>query len=194
MPVFLETERLTLRQFEQEDADDLYQLDSDPEVLRYIGSDELAPSDYATVREWTLPRMFAYYEAHESLGFWAAEERQSGEFVGWFCLRPAEDGPAKGLVEGPGEVELGYRLKRAAWGMGYATEGSKALVSKGFEELEVQRVIAVAQAANSSSRRVLEKAGLKEVGHFVGRDSGREEVGYALDRHRFLVAADTVEG
>ena len=60
----------------------------------------------------------------------------------------------------PGEVELGYRLRKSAWGKGYATEGSRALICKGFTEFGVQRVVAEAMAVNLASRRVMEKAGL----------------------------------
>ena len=57
-------------------------------------------------------------------------------------------------------VELGYRLRKAAWGKGYATEGSRALIRKGFKELGVQRVLATTYQDNLASRRVMEKAGL----------------------------------
>ena len=92
-------------------------------------------------------------------GFWAAIEKSSGEFLGWFCLRPHEDG-------GPGNVGLGYRLRKAAWGKGYGTEGARALIHKGFAELGVERVFAVTYEENLASRRVMEKAGLRLVRRF----------------------------
>ena len=86
----------------------------------------------------------------------------------------------------PGEVELGYRLKKSAWGKGYATEGSQALIRKGFSELGVRRVVAQTMAVNLASRRVLEKGGLSEQRTFhhqwpepiEGAEQG--EVEYAL--------------
>jgi RimJ/RimL family protein N-acetyltransferase len=86
-------------------------------------------------------------------------EKSTGNFLGWFHFRPREGAS-------PGEVELGYRLRRSAWGKGYATEGSRALIRKGFTELGVQRVIAETMTVNLASRRVMEKAGLTLVRTF----------------------------
>ena len=80
------------------------------------------------------------------------------------------------------DVEIGYRLQKAAWGKGYATEGAKALVAKGFSDLGVQRVISVALAVNVASIRVLEKAGLHLQQKFFDEESGQEVVIYALQR------------
>ena len=88
----------------------------------------------------------------------------------------------------PGEVELGYRLRRSAWGKGYATEGSRALIQKGFAEFGVQRVVASTMVVNVASRRVMENAGLKFVRTFhqpwpdyiEGEEEG--DVEYALLR------------
>ena len=118
---------------------------------------------------------------NEGYGFWAVIEKETGEFLGWFHFRPYEDGI-------PGEVDLGYRLRKSAWGKGYATEGSRALIRKGFTEVGVQRVVAQAMAVNQASRRVMEKAGLKLVRTFHQpwpyRIEGDEfgDVEYALDR------------
>ena len=68
-------------------------------------------------------------------GFWAAIEKTTGDFLGWFHYRPAPGDP-------PDQPELGYRLRCEAWGKGYATEGSRALIAKGFAEFGVQRVVA----------------------------------------------------
>ena len=106
-----------------------------------------------------LPAFLDYYERFAGYGFWAAIEKSTGAFLGWFHFRPAEDAP-------PNEVELGYRLHKAAWGKGYATEGSRALVDKGFAELGVERVVAFTMVVHVASRRVLEKAGLRYVRTF----------------------------
>ena len=151
MHIFLETERLVLRRFTEADVDDLFDLDGDPEVMRFVTGGKPTPRE--VIRDEILPRFLHYYERCDGLGFWAAIERSTEEFLGWFHLRPPEGG-------GPDEVELGYRLKRSAWGRGYATEGSRALIHKGFAELGVRRVVASAMAVNTASRRVMEKAGL----------------------------------
>jgi RimJ/RimL family protein N-acetyltransferase len=105
------------------------------------------------VLENVLPRLLKLDESCTSMGFWAAIERASGSFVGWFHLRPSA-----GNLQ---ETELGYRLKRVYWGRGFATEGSIALIDKGFRELGVAKVVATTMALNVRSRRVLEKAGLQ---------------------------------
>ncbi len=97
--------------------------------------------------------------AGDRYGFWAAIEKDSGEFLGWFHFRPQEGAH-------PDEVELGYRLRRAAWGKGYATEASHALIRKGFTEMGVRRVVASTYQDNVASRRVMEKVGMTLVRTF----------------------------
>ena len=157
MRVFLETERLLLRRFTESDVANLHDLHGDPEVMRFINGGRGVPRD--VIRNETLPRFLRAYERFEGFGVWAAIERSTGEFVGWFEFYPWKD-------VSPEEVELGYRLRRSAWGKGYATEGSRALIRKGFTELGVQRVVAETMTVNAASRRVMEKAGLKYVRTF----------------------------
>ena len=147
MQIFLETGRLRLRQFTAADEDNLFELNSDPEVMRYISGGE--PTPRAQIRDEILPFHSRYYEKFPGFGTWAAEARPTGEFLGWFHFRSSDGG-----------ADLGYRLRRAAWSRGYATEGSRALIRTGFTGLGVQRVFAHAMAANAASRRVLEKCGL----------------------------------
>lgn len=151
MQIFLETERLLLRRFTEADVDNLFDLDSDPEVMRFINGGTPTPRD--VIEYDILPRFLWYYERFAGYGFWAAIEKATGEFLGWFHFRPPEGA-------GPDEVELGYRLRKAAWGQGYGTEASRALIRKGFTELGVRRVVASTFADNIASRRVMEKAGL----------------------------------
>ena len=152
--VFLETERLLLRRLTAADVDNLYALNSDPAVMRFLTGGR--PIPLAEIQGELLPRYLEYYQRYTGYGFWAAIERSSGDFLGWFHFRPAEGA-------GPGEVELGYRLRQSAWGQGYATEGSRALIRKGFRMLGVERVVASTMAVNTASRRVMEKAGLRYV-------------------------------
>lgn len=176
--VFVETDRLVLRRFTRDDLELIAELDSDPEVKRYI--DNGAPVDrteLAEMLEWWL----GWYDRFAGYGFWAAIDKATGDFLGWFHLRPGDGA-------GPLEPELGYRLRREAWGHGYATEGSKALVDKAFAELGVARVYATTMAVNTASRRVMEKAGLRYVRTFdadwpvkiPGDEDG--DVEYSIDR------------
>jgi RimJ/RimL family protein N-acetyltransferase len=151
--IFLETDRLILRRFTEADVENLVRLDSDPEVLRYINGGMPTPRD--VIEHEILPRFLRYYDRYEGYGFWAAVERTSNEFLGWFCLHPEE--------ENEDRVALGYRLRRQAWGKGYATEGALALIRKGFTELGMRRVFAGTYEHNVASRRVMEKVGMKLV-------------------------------
>lgn len=154
MDVCLETERLMLSRFTPKDVDLLVELDSDPGVMRYLTGGKPTPRE--VIASETLPRVLSDYERGAGFGRWAAVEKATGAFIGWFGLRRREN-------TAPGEVELGYRLRRSAWGKGYATEGSRALIRKSFTELGVQRVVANTMTVNRASRRVMEKLGMAHV-------------------------------
>jgi RimJ/RimL family protein N-acetyltransferase len=183
MEVVLETERLALRRFTLDDVDALVELDSDPDVTRFITNGAATPR--AEIEKRVLPRFLGYYDEYPGYGFWAVIEKATGEFVGWFHLRPNPDHPI------PDEPELGYRLRRAAWGKGYATEGSRALIDRAFTELGARRVFAETMAVNAASRRVMEKAGLRFVRAFQAdwpvRIPGDEhgDVEYAITREEW---------
>ncbi len=172
MQVFLETERLVLRRFTEADADNLYHLHNDIDVMQFLNGGKRTPRE--VIERDTLFLSTGY-------GYWAATEKSTGAFLGWFAFHPEDGGD-------PSDVELGYRLHKAAWGKGYATEGSRALMCKGFTELGVRRVRAQTMAVNTRSRRVMEKAGLAYVRTFheefddplPGTEYG--EVEYALTK------------
>ena len=151
MEVFLETERLVLRRLTMADVDNLVELDGDPDVMHFITGGRPTPRDEILIED--LPAFLGYYERFAGYGFWAAIEKSTGTFLGWFHFRPPEG-------SSPGEAELGFRLRKSAWGKGYGTEGSRALIRKGFTEFGVQRVLATTMKVHIASRRVMEKAGL----------------------------------
>jgi RimJ/RimL family protein N-acetyltransferase len=180
MHVILETPRLILRQFTEDDVGNLFDLNSDPEVMRYLTGGEPTPRE--VIRDEVIPFHLGVYKRLDRLGTWAAESAATGEFLGWFHLRP---GPHTDITN----VELGYRLRRSTWNMGYATEGSRALISMAFTGLGVQRVFAHTMTVNTASRRVMEKCGLTLVHTTTpyegpGSPEGAEhgEVEYALTK------------
>ena len=130
MEVYLETERLQLRRFTAGDVDLLVELDSDPAVMRFINGGRPTPRE--EIESDILPAWLAYYERYAGYGFWAAIEKATGAFVGWFHLRPGDDGVPGARARLP--------PARRAWGKGYATEGSRALVDHAFRELGAERV------------------------------------------------------
>jgi RimJ/RimL family protein N-acetyltransferase len=182
--VFLQTDRLKLREFTPDDLDDLAALDSDPEVMKFLTGGKPIPRE--EVERVLLPRYYASYELWPAFGTWAADDADG--FVGWFALQPMQEAPQDLRV-----VELGYRIARDRWGRGYATEGSIALIRKGFTELGVEQVRAQTMTVNKGSRRVMEKSGLVYERTFFfdfggdpieGGDQG--DVWYAADRDDWL--------
>ena len=157
MEVVAQTERLVLRRFTADDVDLLVELDSDPEVMLYINGG--SPTPRREVEDDILPAFLAYYRRGPGYGFWAMERSSDGTFLGWVHFRPDHNSPAD-------EPELGYRLRRSAWGEGYAAEASRAVIDRGFNEFGVRRVVAFTMAVNLASRRVMEKAGLRYVRSF----------------------------
>lgn len=154
--VLLATRRLRLRRFTPVDLDRLVELDGDPEVMRHLSNGRATP--LAVVRDEVLPRILADYDRSPGLGRWAAVDRADGGFLGWFALDPT--------TPDRGQAELGYRLRRSAWGRGLATEGSRALVRYGFAQVGLRRIWAQTMAVNDRSRRVMEKTGLRYVRTF----------------------------
>lgn len=150
-----ESNRLKFRRFLESDADNLFALDSDPEVMRHLGG---PISDPEKNRE-ALKRIIAKYELWGKYGAWVAELKSTGEFVGWFSLKP---------LPGFNDIEIGYRLMRRHWGQGLATEGASRMARVGFEEFKLEKIVAVTAPANFPSQKVLKKIGMKYLGE---RDS-----------------------
>ncbi len=162
MQAGLVTERLALRRFTPADAGNLLTLDGDPAVMRFLSS---RTKSLAQIEAGVLPRFLAFHTRHPGFGYWAAELRSDGAFIGWFGLR-AVTPTAGAMVHWPDATggtdvaELGYRLRRSAWGHGYATEGARELVRRAFGVLGVTEVVATTMTDNTGSRAVMAKAGL----------------------------------
>ena len=193
----LVTERLVLRQFTAADVDGLLELDGDPAVMRFISR---RTRSRAEIEAEVLPRLLGYYARYRDFGHWAADTRGDGEFIGWFGLRPvvATGAAMVDWVDAPASAptaSLGYRLRRSAWGRGYATEGSRALVRRAFTQLGVEEIVATTMTINTRSRAVMEKAGLRyaRTVHLDWPDpvDGNElgDVEYRLCREDWLAAA-----
>jgi RimJ/RimL family protein N-acetyltransferase len=178
----LHTERLHLQPLTREHTDVLVDLDSDPEVLRFIFGRALTRAE--VVGTWMPKRTRADADAR-GLGYWVGSA--GGEFLGWWCLGVDD--------EDPSAAELGYRLRRSAWGRGYATEGGRALVDHGFERVGLDLIWGETMAVNHASRHVLAKCGLRHVSTEVrqwddplpGWEKG--EVRYALTRDEWAADA-----
>ncbi len=159
----LTTPRVALREFTEADDENLFELDGDPEVMRYLTGGVPSTREYVRGAIGRIEAMRVKYGGR--FGFWAATLRESNAFMGWFHFRPAKNDP-----ENLRRIELGYRMKRAFWGKGLATEVSMALIEKGFAELGVEEVFAVALKQNLASQRVMQKCGLKFVREYEDDD------------------------
>lgn len=173
MANYLETDRLRLSRFTPADVDLLVTLDSDPEVMRFLTGQ---PTPRDEIENVVLPDILKVYAEHPQLGTFKAEAAEG--FIGWFGLQPTADAKVAGV---------GYRLHRAAWGKGYATEGTKALIAHAFG-LGMEQVVADTMAVNHRSRAVMRRSGLRFLKiyheHFDDPLPGTEfgEVLYGVDR------------
>lgn len=160
MNIFLETPRLILRQFTEDDVDNLVALDSDPDVMRFINGGVASSREAITSK--FLPDVLSYYAEYDNLGFWAIAKKSSREFIGWVVLRPESRFRIAKLlnVAESDAMELGYRLRQISWGKGYATEASRALIDKAWKE-NIPKIVAWALPEHKASIRVMEKLGMK---------------------------------
>lgn len=160
----LETARLRLTPRTLADTDDCLRMDRDPDVTRFI----VGPwSDPVAHRAFVEARTLAAYPAGQ--GYWMLRPRSDpGRFLGWVLLIP---------VDGVGpEIEIGWRLRRDAWGAGFAPEAARAVIDHAFGTLGLAEVIAEIDPGNHNSIRVAEKIGL------IRRQS-RPEAGQVYLRH-----------
>lgn len=158
--IFLETSRLILRRITEADLDNLVELDSDPEVMRFINGG-VATSPEAIAQKF-LPEILSYYDLYENLGFWAIIEKSSQDFIGWAILRPESRFKIAQLLDvvEPDAIEIGYRLRRASWNKGYATEAAQSLVNRSRQLWPEHKNVAWALPENKASINVMKKLGL----------------------------------
>ena len=142
----LESPRLFLREFREEDAADLLALNSDPQVLRFTGDKSFASEKEAR----NFVRNYDHYRCY-GIGRWAVLDKCSESFLGWCGLKyqPESD-----------ETDVGFRFSRAHWNKGFATEAAMACLRFGFEQKNLTIIVGRAVRANRSSVRVLEKIGM----------------------------------
>lgn len=145
--ITLQTERLFLRMFRDEDIDAYAEICADPEVMRFLGG-----KTFTRGEAWRSMAMFIGHWTLRGYGVWAVEERATGKLAGRIGFHYPEGWPA---------FELGWTLGRAHWGKGYATEGARAALRYGFDELRKDHVISLIQPQNAASIRVAERLGEK---------------------------------
>jgi RimJ/RimL family protein N-acetyltransferase len=152
MKIFVETERLLLREIVPSDEKGFYELDSDPEVHRYLGNKPVKSIEQ--IRE--VIEFIRQQYVDNGIGRWAIIEKTSGEFVGWTGLKLVKEQTNNHT----NYYDLGYRLLRKYWGKGIATESAVASLDFGFNVLGVTEIYAMVDYQNFGSNNVLRKIGL----------------------------------
>jgi RimJ/RimL family protein N-acetyltransferase len=162
----IETQRFYLREFEAGDAEDLFRLNNDPEVIKYTGNPPFVSVEEAA-------EFVESYDHYRSYGYgrWAVIQKSDADFLGWCGLK---------FTPGPDECDIGYRLFRSAWGRGVATETARACIHHGFNVLGLDHIVGRALKDNIASISVLQKIGMKYSGDF--EFFGSEAVLYVTDK------------
>ena len=152
MVIVIETSRLILRTFTELDAKLIYELNQDPDVIKYT-HDPVKDLDHASeiLTKTIIPQYILYNH-----GRWAVHLKPALEFLGWCGLKYRLE---------LNEIDLGYRFKKDSWGKGYATEAAYASIRYGFDKLGLQRIVGRAEIDNIGSWKVLEKCRMVYIGN-----------------------------
>ena len=172
MKIFTQSERLLYRELVDEDEQDMFILDSNPAVHKYLGNSPVKTMD-------EIRAVIKYVRdqyATNGIGRWATIEKATGNFIGWSGIKLVTD---DALNREP-HYDLGYRFIQQYWSMGYATEAAITSINYGFEVIGVTEIYGRAQAGNKTSQRVMEKAGMRRYG--IGLYDGIEHVLFKITR------------
>lgn len=159
MKIFAETKRLILREIVPEDAAAMFEMDSDPDVHRYLGNHPVKSIDEIK----NVIQFVRQQYTDNGIGRWAIEEKSTGNFMGWTGLK---------LVTAPinnhvNYYDLGYRLLKRYWGKGIASETAVASLKYGFDNMNLDIIYGMADVDNVASNAILKKAGLKYIETFI---------------------------
>lgn len=160
--MYLETKRLILRKFEEADFERLFLLDSNPEVMKYVGMPTLSKAEESK----EVVKMIMQQYEDNGLGRLAVIEKESELLIGWSGLK-LNTSEVNGYQN---FYELGYRFLPETWGKGYATESGKASLDYGFNDLKAEIIYAYAHCENTASNHILTKLGFEKTGEFTEPD------------------------
>ena len=175
----IETARIRLRQWCSDDYPQFARMNADPDVMRYF------PKLLSRAESDALSSKFEHLIASKGWGFWIAERKSDDAFLGLIGLNQVDDLPVASCME------VGWRLAKAYWGMGYATEAAAASLYFAFTHLNRERVAAFTATGNAASREVMLRLGMKDrhenfLHPRVPRDSGlQEHVYYEITGEEF---------
>ena len=175
----LETARVVLRQWRSEDYAEFASMNADPDVMRYF------PSLLSRKESDALTKKIDNLIAKKGWGFWVAQRKSDNAFIGLVGLNQADDLPVANCME------VGWRLAKAYWGKGYATEAATAALYFAFSILEQDQVAAFTTIENSPSRNVMSRLGMENreenfLHPRVSESTGpKEHVYYEISREKF---------
>lgn len=155
----METDRLILRFFEEEDEDFLFELNSDPVVMTYLTDGR--PNTKMEIKDSMVKILKRRQYYQDQYGDFVGVSKKTGEPIGWFCLRPDQDFP-----DNKERIEIGWRLRAEFWHQGLATEAAQGLLSKAFQENRVPVVFARTMKSNIASQKVMQRLGMDQVREF----------------------------
>ena len=157
MKTQLETKRLILRPITEADAQDFFELDSNPEVHKYLGN---KPVKTIEESEIMIANILEQYKTN-GIGRLAIIDKVTHNFLGWSGLKYEQN-----LRKAFNYYDIGYRLKQEYWGKGFATEAAIASLKYGFEDLKLKEICAAADMSNIASNTILKKIGMQASGTF----------------------------
>lgn len=158
MKIFAETERLILREILPTDVDGMYELDSDPEVHKYLGKKTI--KDKKQVSE--IINFIRQQYIDNGIGRWAIVDKNTDDFIGWTGLKYVKNE----VNNHKNFYDLGYRLIKRYWGQGIATETAIASLDYAFNELKAKEVYAMVECENRGSNKILKKIGMNFIETF----------------------------
>jgi len=174
----IETERLILRPVLDTDVDDYFELDSDPEVHKYLGNKPITKKEQAVKAIEFLQKQYK----ERGIARWAVIHKETNEFMGWSGIKYLTESEQMNGVYNV--YELGYRFMPKFWGKGYATESAQAWVDYAFNDMKIKSFYAAADVPNKGSVNVLQKVGFKITGEFLFEFEDIKEQCYWLEQHK----------
>lgn len=158
MKIFAETDRFILREILPTDVDALFELDSDPEVHRYLGNEPVTDKNQIVAVITAIRQQYV----DNGIGRWAIIDKKTNAFIGWTGIKFVTDLTNKHK----NYYDLGYRLMKKYWGQGIATETAIACLAFAFNQLEAAEVYAITDCENTGSINILNKVGLSFIEYF----------------------------
>ncbi len=159
------SERLSFRLMNSEDAELFFQLDQDPEVMHFINGG--AVTSMEEIKEVYLPRMEKYTNEKEGWGIWKTSLKDSGEYLGWILVRPMDFFNENQQLD---NLELGWRFARNCWGKGYATEAAENIKQALIAQGNIKKLCAIAVEENYGSVSIMKKLGMNYIKTYLHRD------------------------